>query len=77
MAGLKGKSGPPGNMNASKHGLAAIQKRREEAIHTENERIRQQKIRGTDGHHSSGMRKSALLESYAMSIETSGKLIAD
>ena len=28
MAGLKGKSGPPGNMNAFKHGLAAIQKRR-------------------------------------------------
>jgi hypothetical protein len=23
---LKGKSGPPGNMNAFKHGLAAIQK---------------------------------------------------
>jgi hypothetical protein len=32
MAGLKGKSGPPGNMNAFKHGLAAIQKRREESI---------------------------------------------
>jgi hypothetical protein len=31
MAGLKGKSGPPGNMNAFKHGLAATQKRREEA----------------------------------------------
>jgi hypothetical protein len=28
MAGLKGKSGPPGNMNLFKHGLAAIQKRR-------------------------------------------------
>src|SRR5262245_66439435 len=24
MAGLKGKSGPPGNMNAFKHGLTAI-----------------------------------------------------
>jgi hypothetical protein len=32
MAGLKGKSGPPGNMNAFKHGLAAIQKRREESF---------------------------------------------
>jgi hypothetical protein len=31
MAGLKGKSGPPGNMNAFKHGLAAIQKRRRKA----------------------------------------------
>jgi hypothetical protein len=37
MAGLKGKSGPPGNINAFKHGLAAIQKRREEGIPTEHE----------------------------------------
>ena len=37
MAGLKGKSGPPGNMNAFKHGLAAIQKRREESVTTEHE----------------------------------------
>jgi hypothetical protein len=34
MAGLKDKSGPPGNMNAFKHGLAAIQKRREEGVPT-------------------------------------------
>jgi hypothetical protein len=37
MAGLKDKSGPPGNMNAFKQGLAAIQKRREESITTEHE----------------------------------------
>jgi hypothetical protein len=37
MAGLKGKSGPPGNMNAFKHGLAAIRKRREESITSEHE----------------------------------------
>jgi hypothetical protein len=36
MAGLKGKNGPPGNMNAFKHGLAAIQKRREEGVATEH-----------------------------------------
>src|SRR5262245_66691557 len=36
--GIKGKSGPPSNMNAFKHGLAAIQKRREESIITEHER---------------------------------------
>ena len=35
--GVKGKSGPSGNMNAFKHGLAAIQKRREESITTEYE----------------------------------------
>jgi hypothetical protein len=47
MAGLKGKSGPPGNMNAFKHGLAAIQKRREESITTEHEEsVRQQILNG-------------------------------
>ena len=47
MAGLKGKSGPPGNMNAFKHGLAAIQKRREEGVPTEHEEgIRQQILDG-------------------------------
>jgi hypothetical protein len=48
MAGLKGKSGPPGNMNAFKHGLAAIQKRREEGIPTEHEEnVRQQILNGS------------------------------
>jgi hypothetical protein len=37
MVGLKGKSGLPGNMNAFTHGLAAIQKRREEGVPTEHE----------------------------------------
>jgi len=47
MAGLKGKSGPPGNMNAFKHGLAAIQKRREESVTTEHEEgVRQQILDG-------------------------------
>jgi len=36
MAGLKAKSGPLGNMNAFKHGLAAIQRRREESITSEH-----------------------------------------
>src|SRR4030095_2831183 len=47
MAGLKGKSGPPGNMNAFKHGLAAIEKRREESVTTEHEEgVRQQILEG-------------------------------
>jgi hypothetical protein len=37
MAGVKGRSGPPGNQNNFKHGLSAIQKRREESIITEPE----------------------------------------
>src|SRR4030095_325154 len=63
MAGLKGKSGPPGNMNAFKHGLAAIQKRREESIITEHEdNVRQQILddliadRGGDDRGSSATR---------------------
>jgi hypothetical protein len=45
--GVKGRSGPPGNMNAFKHGLAAIQKRREESVPTEHEEtVRQQILDG-------------------------------
>jgi len=36
--GVKGKIGPPGNMNAFKHGLAAIQKRREQSYLARRER---------------------------------------
>jgi hypothetical protein len=42
-----GRSGPPGNMNAFKHRLAAIQKRREEALPTQDEEnVRQQILDG-------------------------------
>src|SRR5262249_39781904 len=45
--GVKGRSGPPGNMNAFKHGLAAIQKRRDESITSEHEdSVRQQILDG-------------------------------
>src|SRR5215831_8522242 len=45
--GVKGRSGPHGNMNAFKHGLAAIQKRREESVTTEHEEnVRQQILEG-------------------------------
>jgi hypothetical protein len=41
--GVKGRSGPPGNMNALKHGLASIEKRREEGVPTQHEEnVRQQ-----------------------------------
>src|SRR5262249_55756953 len=43
--GVKGKSGPPGNMNAFKHGLVAIQKRREPSTEHE-ESVRQQILKG-------------------------------
>jgi hypothetical protein len=45
--GVKGRSGPPGNMNAFKHGLAAIQKRRDEGVSTAQEQsVRQQILQG-------------------------------
>jgi hypothetical protein len=34
MAGVKGRSGPPGNQNNFKHGLSTIQKRREAGVIT-------------------------------------------
>lgn len=37
MAGVKDRTGPPGNQNNFKHGLSVIQKRREAAIITEHE----------------------------------------
>jgi hypothetical protein len=43
----KGRSGAPGNMNAFKHGLAAIQKRRDEGVPTQHEEnVRQQILEG-------------------------------
>jgi hypothetical protein len=46
---IKGQERPRRQMNAFKHGLAAIQKRREERITTEQEEsVRQQIICGSD-----------------------------
>jgi len=46
-SGVKGRSGPPGNQNAFKHGLAAIQRRREEGVAIEHEEsVRQQILEG-------------------------------
>jgi hypothetical protein len=37
MAGKKGQSGPPGNANAFRHGLAAVQRRRAQGELTDDE----------------------------------------
>jgi len=37
MAGIRGKSGPPGNQNAFRHGLAAAHQRRIDGALTEEE----------------------------------------
>ena len=37
MAGKKGQSGPPGNANAFRHGLAAVQRRRADGALTDDE----------------------------------------
>lgn len=84
MAGLAGKSGPPGNMNAFKHGLAAIEKRREDGVTTEREETIKSQIlqgliadRGGDDQISTAMRilaeviasDAALLVSFNQAIE--------
>jgi hypothetical protein len=37
MAGIRGKSGPPGNQNAFRHGLAAVHQRRLDGALTQEE----------------------------------------
>ena len=44
MAGIKGRSGPPGNQNAFRHGLAGISQRRTEAALTHSERTIREEI---------------------------------
>jgi hypothetical protein len=50
MAGVKGKSGPPGNQNAFRHGLAGISDRRANGALSEAEQsIRQEILDGLIG----------------------------
>lgn len=50
MAGLKGRSGPPANQNAFRHGLAGIKHRRGEgALTPEEQNIREEILAGLIG----------------------------
>ena len=65
MAGIRGKSGPPGNQNAFRHGLAALQKRREERVTTDHEEdVRQQILAG-------------LLEDKGGDVSTATRILAE
>jgi hypothetical protein len=44
MAGIRGKSGPPGNQNAFRHGLASISQRRINGVFNPVEQSIQQEI---------------------------------
>jgi hypothetical protein len=44
MAGLRGKSGPPGNQNAFRHGLAGISQRRVNGALNSNEQSIREEI---------------------------------
>jgi hypothetical protein len=47
MSGLRGKSGPPGNQNAFRHGLAAVQQRRiNGALNPTEQSIREEILAG-------------------------------
>ena len=44
MAGIRGKSGPPGNQNAFRHGLAGISQRRVNGALNSTEQAMREKI---------------------------------
>jgi hypothetical protein len=47
MAGIRGKSGPPGNQNAFRHGLAGISQRRTDgALNSAEQSIREEILGG-------------------------------
>jgi hypothetical protein len=63
MAGLRGKSGPPGNQNAFRHGLAGISQRRSTGALTPDEQAIREEIlagllndKGGEGQISTAMR---------------------
>ena len=61
MAGVKGKSGPPGNQNAFRHGLAGIAQRRADGVLNPAEQsIREEILSGllADMHQSTAIQQS-------------------
>jgi hypothetical protein len=44
MAGIRGKSGPPGNQNAFRHGLAGIAQRRSDGVLNPAEQLIREEI---------------------------------
>jgi hypothetical protein len=61
MAGMRGKSGPPGNQNAFRHGLAGIAQRRADGILNPTEQsIRKEILFGLVGRQRAEPRRSAL-----------------
>jgi len=63
MAGIRGRSGPPGNQNAFRHGLAAAHQRRFDGALTQEEQSIRTEIlsglladKGGEGHISTAMR---------------------
>jgi len=75
MVGLKGKSGLPGNMNAFTHGLAAIQKRREEGVLTEHEEtVRQQILDGLIAYKGGDHQISTATRIYRLRCRVAGRV---
>jgi hypothetical protein len=69
MAGIRGKSGPPANQNAFKHGLAAITQRRVNGALTPGEQsIREDILAGLLDKGGETQRVRLLCHNFARSI---------
>jgi hypothetical protein len=74
MAGLRGKSGPPGNQNAFRHGLAGISQRRNNgALNPTEHSIREEILSGL----LAGCERlsiDALLDGEVIALEQNGRI---
>ena len=77
MAGLKGKSGPPGNMNTFRHGLAGISQRRVNGSLTPIEQsIREEILAGLLADKGGEVQISTAIKGMKFNCRTYGSLVS-
>jgi hypothetical protein len=76
MAGIPGRSGPPGNQNAFRHGLTGLAQRRADGVLNPAEQsIRDEILSGLLADNATGEREFAFRQ--IPSIGTSGAVLSD